>query len=286
MHDTKKIRFSGVGLVAVSSLVLSACAVTTESQLKPIDKVLTGVPDPAMKERWRNADAAGALPPINAVPAAKQPVALRRPVWVQVAAAEPSRPVIAAQAIVAAQPFSRVPVTQYDGAFQITSHRPGVLIGTLKDRTEPLELYYRLPRQKQLLDIKEKIVLNLKLRDEVVDTALQRRVILHTAQGTTPFVFIAEGSQQPYRQTIEELKLTVEQLPADEAPKEVAQHPFVKLTYGDASLTLKPGERGKLGEGERALEAYLLESLAIEPQLTLLREGQPYYVNVILYRAR
>lgn len=278
-------RISGVIPAMMVTLVITACATNTESQLKPLDKVLTGVPNPAMQEKWRSADAAGTLPPIDAIPAVKQGVTQRRPVLLQVAATEPQPPIIPPQTIATVQPFSRTPVVDYYGAFQITSHTPGVLIGTLKDRAEPLALYYKLPGKTQLIDLKEQTALNLLLSDDVVDTALQRRIVLRTAQGTTPFVFIAEGSPQLYTQTIEALKLTIEQLPFDEAPKGDERYPPVKLTYGADTLTLKPGEHGKLGEGERAVEAYLLESLAVGTQRALLREGQPYYVSVMLYRA-
>lgn len=278
-------RISRMIPAAIATLAISACASTTEPPLKPLDKVLAGVPNPAMQEKWRSADAAGKLPPIDAIPTVKQGVTQRRPVMLQVAATEPQRPAIPPQTVATVQPFSRTPVVDYVGTFQVTSHKPGVLIGTLKDRAEPLALYYKLPGKTQLVDIKEQTALNLLLRDDVVDTALQRRVVLHTGQGTTPFVFIAEGSPQPYKQMIEVLQLTIEQLPFDEAPKGEERYPPVKLTYGADTLTLKPGERGNLGEGERAVEAYLLESLAVGTQRALLREGQPYYVNVMLYRA-
>jgi hypothetical protein len=87
-----------------------------------------------------------------------------------------------------------------------------MLVGAIKGVEEPFELHYKLPDDKRQVAGRERAVLMLTLRDEVVDSALQRRVILRTEQGTTPFIYVAEGSDTPYRLVVEALNLTVEQL--------------------------------------------------------------------------
>ncbi len=264
------------------ALAVASCANTAAQQVKPIDTVLAGVSDPAMREKWRSAEAAGTLPPLAAIPAVISPLSVRRPVVLQVAAIEPQRPIVQPQTIATVQLFSTGPVSQYVGPFRVTSQKPGVLIGMLNDRDAPLELYYKMPDTLDVAAIKENTTLNLMLRDDVMDTALQRRVVLYDERGIAPFALIAEGSRQPYRQTFEALKLTIEQLPKGEARTGGEHYLPVKFSYGGDVLTLKPGQRGKLGKGDRAVEAYVLESVSIEN--AQLREGQPYYVNVMLYK--
>lgn len=259
-------------------LATSHASIAQERELKPIDKLLRGVADPKMRERWKQAEAEGKLPPIEAIPIPEQPVTRRRRVEIKEPAVQPRRPVIPAKTVADAQPFSLKPIARYQGVFQVTKHDPGVLIGTLQRREEPLELHYKLPGERRQLAIPERAKLQLSFRDEVVDSALQRHIVLRTQEGTTPFVYIAEGSQQPYRQTFDEIKLVVEQ-------QRGYGNPPVKVTYAGNTVTLKQRERQKLGEGERAVEVYLLASVAMSPQLAMLQEGQPYYVSLILYRA-
>ncbi|MGC2167100.1 MAG: hypothetical protein WA632_13930 [Gallionella sp.] len=266
----------------LAALAVASCANTAAQQLKPIDKVLAGVSNPAMQEKWHSAEAAGTLPPIDAIPAVSSPLAVRRPVMLQVVATAPQRPLVQPQTVATVLPFSSSPVVHYAGAFQVTSHTPGVLIGVLNDRAAPLELYYKLPGDLGVAKIKEQTSLNLLLRDEVLDAALQRRVVLYDERGIAPFALIAEGSRQRFKQTIEPLQLTIEQLAGGEARKGGERYLPVKISYGNDVLTLKPGERGKIGAGGHAVEAYVIESLSVDG--AMLREGQPYYINVMLYR--
>jgi hypothetical protein len=263
------------------ALAAASCASPTVRQAKPLDRILAGVSDPAMQDRWRKADAAGTLPRIDAIPEPASPLAVRRPVALQVATIEAQRPTIQAGVVATVRPFSTSPVTNYSGTFKVTSNEPGVLIGTLNERDAPLELHYKLPDPRGFAAIKAQTTLNLILRDEVADTALQRRVILYDDQGINPFASFAEGSRKPYSQTIDALQLTIEQLTQGVMHEGGERYLPVRFSYRGKVLTLKPGERGRLGKGSRSLEAYVLDSLEVEN--ALLREGQPYYINVVLY---
>lgn len=261
-------------------LLATACAPTPkEQEMEPIDRVSRGVADPKMQERWKQAEARGELPPIEAIPTPEQPVTMRRPIVVKEPAEQLRRPVISAETVVDAQIFSLEPITRYDDVLQVTKHEPGVLIGTLRQREEPLELHYRLPGERFQLAIPERAKLQLSFRDEVVASALQRRIVLRAEEGTTPFVYIAEGSDQPYWQTIDDLGLVIKQQRAE-------GNPPVEVTYAGNTVTLKQGEHQKLGEGARAVEVYLITSIAESPQRAMLQEGQPFYVSLILYRAQ
>lgn len=263
--------------VLLPGFLLAACA----PELRPIDRILRSVQRPEMRERWRKAEAGGQLPPIEAIPEPKRRVAVRRPITIKPPIRPPARrPIIPVTAIAGAQPFSPKPIARYEGAFRVTQHKPGVLVGMVQRGEEPFELHYRLPppvgRQ---LAIPQGARLQLSLRDEVVGSALQRRVILRTAAGTTPFAQIAEGSNERYRTTLKEIQLLVEQQPGQ-------GNPPVKVTYAGNTAILKQGETRRLGAGAEAVEVYLLTSIARDPRRARLQEGQPFYVNIMLYRPR
>lgn len=261
-----------VSLCAV--LVATACK---QKEEKPVDKVLRGVQDPEMQKRWKQADSEGKLPPIDAIPTSKQSVTRRSPVKIIEPSQQVRRPVIPEGTVAGAQPFSLKPVTRYEGVFQVTTQRPGVLVGTLEGGEGPLEVYYKIPTDHNTLIISEQAKLQLSLRDEVDGSALQRRILLHTEDGAAQFLYIAEGSDQPYRQTFEAAKIRIEQ-------QETEGNPPVRVTYAGNSVTVKQGERKKIGKGERVVEVCLITSIASSQRQALLREGQRYYVNLILYR--
>ncbi len=257
-------------------LVATACK---QEVKKPVDKVLQGVQDPEMQQRWKQADSAGNLPTIDSIPTPKESVTRRRQVEVVEPSKQERRPVIPEEAVAGAQPFSLKPITHYDGTFQVTSQRPGVLVGMLEANEGPLELYYKLPAKYDTLVIPKQAKLQLSLRDAIEGTALQRRILLYTEDGTAQFLYIAEGSAQPYRQTIEAAKIRIEQQGKEDNPP-------VRVTYASNSVTVTQGERKKIGLGEQAVEIFLISSIASSQRQSLLREGQPYYVNLIMYRVQ
>ena len=278
-HTNSGVRRYGRWLLLLLGVGVSACVTAREHNARSIDNFVQGIQNPAMRELWSKADAEGKLPPIEAIPVPAKRVAQRKPGKISEPPLQPRRPVIPPSTIVDAQLFSSKPIMRYDGKFHITRHELGVLVGAVDGREEPLELYYKLPGDKVKIAVPEREVLMLTLRDEVVDSALQRRIVLSTDRGTTPFIYIAEGSTVPYRLTIEALKLTIEQQKGD-------GHPPVTITYGDKTVTIKEGERARISEGKGALDVYLRESIAIRPQQVMLQEGQPFYVDLFMYRSQ
>lgn len=261
--------------------LLTACASPGASRLSSLDQVLAGVPNADMQQRWRQAEAEGRLPPLQAIPVPRQGIEQRHRSVVAEPAREPIRPVIPARTVATVLPFSRMPVESYDGPYQIVSIKPGVIVGNLVHQEHPYELHYKLPGEVQQLAIAEPVEVTLSVRDEVVDSALQRRVVLSTRTGEVPLALIAEGSNAPYRLIMDAPDLSIEQVDVDEKTGVAG----LKVSYDGDSITLKPGGRGQVGR-ERPLAVYVLESSAMPRQRAMLQEGQPYYVNVMLYRVR
>lgn len=261
------------GLLAIS------CASTQQKEMAPTDRVFTGVHDPQMQMVWKKAEAEGKLPPIAEIPTPKERVSQREPAVIREPKITIRRPLISETTVADAQPFSLKRLERYEGIFEVTQHEPGLLIGRLQQRADLLELYYKIPGERNRIAIVERAKLQLSFRDEVVDSALQRSIVLSTDKGTTPFVYVAEGSNEPYRKTLKQISLAIEQ-------QGKSGNPPVKITYRGQSVTLKQGERRKIGAGESAAEVYLLRSVAIRPQQALLQEGQPFYVTIMMYRAQ
>jgi len=266
---------------AISAAVSSACSISRTHKAVQLDTVLQGVADPAMQQRWKRADAEGKLPPFDALAAPAKTVVRRQPVVMREPVTEPRRPVINAATVATVEPFSRTPIDAYDGPFQVLKHEPGLLVGTTNSSREPLELHYKLPNGARAITLRRDDALVLTLRDQVDDSALQRRVVLRRREGAALLVYLAEGSNTPYRQSISSVHLDIRQRSDGENP-----HPPVEVTYGGATVVLKPGTHARIGRADRAAEIHLLESSARTKAQTMLGEGQRFYVNLILYAAQ
>jgi len=262
-------------------LSLGACASSANNQgLKPIDKITIGIKDKNMRALWIQADKAGNLPPLAQIPAPEKRVSQRQLVTTEkIETPKPIRPVIHKKVAVDIQPFSSGRIIQYHGDFQIIDNKLGVLIGKIKNSDKPLEFHYKLPdkSKSRMLRLKQKSVLQLSFLNDVQDTALQRRIVLSDKGNIAPFVYISEGSNKPYNKVIKEVGLIIEQQNKTESP-------YVKVTYKKETVVLKQGEYRRIGKGNNAVEVYLRASVAINQKKQVLREGQAYYVNLVIYR--
>src|SRR5262245_51898135 len=243
--------------ITILVLTLSGCAQTpTRSQYGSIDDVIANVRDPAMKKVWLDAQAANTLPPVSKIPAPDNPVSQRQVVRVGVAASKPKRPVIPDRTVITVEPFSEEEITSYNGRFEVISHEAGVLQGRLRDQTPLFEIFYKLPGGKQIMHAQRSAVLNLTYRDDVLDNALQRRIVLRDPETSrTLLVAIAEGSHKPYRTEIKEIGLVIEQASEGENPP-------VTVRYAGQSVVLRQGEAKVIAKDKQQLRVHLLNSYA------------------------
>lgn len=265
-------------LLFVGVLATGCASAAGQKELKPVDKVLLGVSNPKMKQVWKQAEAKGELPPIEAIPTPKKHLTKREPTVVKEPVAPKRPPIITDKTLAKVEPFSLTPIVKYDGLFQVTKHEPGVLTGRLQQRDEQLELYYKLPGKLRSIPVSKTSELALSLRDEVAESALQRSIVLRNKEGEIQLVYIAEGSDKTYRRTIKSLNLIIEQ-------EEGYGSPPVSITYAGTTITLKEGEKQKVGDGQQTAEVFLITSTAMSPQQAMVREGQPYYVRLIMYKS-
>ena len=264
--------------LGVLTAALGACAQTpTRSQAGSMDDVVASVQDPSMKKVWLDAQAKRTLPPADKIPVAEQPVSRREIAQVKAAPTRPVRPVIPKESVIAVQPFSEKPITDYDGRFEVISHEAGVLKGKLQNQ-DSLEILYKLPGTTLARQVERSSTLHLRYRDEVLGNALQRRIVLLDPETRrAPLIAIAEGSPQPYQTVIKELGLVIEQQTRGE-------NPAVTVRYGEEAVTIGEGETKTVGEGTQRLTIYLLNSYVQDRRYAEVDPGQPYYVNIILYQ--
>jgi hypothetical protein len=252
------------------------CAASGQKGSVSSESVFAGVPDPKMQQVWQKAAASGTLPSMEGIPKPKQLITEREPIIITEMETKKKRPFFAEGESVGVKPFSLEPVRSYEGDFQVTRHTPGLIVGNLVQRGEQYEIHYKIPNPQRMIAVAEQTDMKLSLRDEVVGSALQRRIVLSKADGTPSFIYLAEGSDRPFTKSLMQAGLKIEQ-----AGK--SANPPVQVTYRGQSVTVEPGERKQVGQGASAVEIYLLWSVAISPQQAMLQEGQPYYVNLMIY---
>ena len=257
-------------------LVTTGCASNGQKGSASAGRVFAGVPDPKMQQVWQKAEAAGTLPSMQGIPVPKQFITDRERIVIAELEPQKRRPFFAEGVSAGVKPFSLKPVTFYEGDFKVTRHTPGLIVGNLSQRGEQYEIHYKIPGAQRKVAVAEQTDMKLSLRDEVVGSALQRRIVLSKADGTPSFVYIAEGSDRPITKTLMQAGLRIEQAGKSDKPP-------VQVSYRGQSVTVEPGERKRVGQGANAVEIYLLWSVAISPQQAILQEGQPYYVNIMIY---
>jgi hypothetical protein len=267
--------------LAFSALACTRAADDTPPRVSSVDQIIDAVPDSAMKQRWRDAAARGQLPAFDSLPASSRGVTTRTPAQV-VDSPRVAAPTGIQQGVVATvRPFSTRPVTQYAGAFVITSASAAVIRGTLAGRQEPFELHYKLPAGAQLMEPAPNAQHQLRVRDEVDNQSIRRELVLTTADRAPVLVYISDGGMRPYERRFDDLPLSITQ----RAPGRDSVAP-VTVTLGGANATLRPGERAQFTVGGVPIGVFLESSYWTPSDRVETAEGDAYHVTLMLYRVR
>lgn len=268
-----------VGALVAATLACSRGADDQQTEVTSVDQIVAGAPDDSMKQRWREAEKKGQLPPLDTLPPAGPPITQRTPARVQDSPRTPARPVIQDAVVATVQPFSTTALAQYAGPITITNATPTSIAGTLPGRADPFELHFKLPDRAQLQAPALKTEHRLRVRDEVQNQSLRRELFLSTASRAPLLVYVSDGGMRPYSRTFEEIPLTVTQLApgADGVSR-------VTLALGGAAATLRPGERARLAAAGAALGVFLESSFWTPADQVEAAEGDAYHVVFMLYR--
>ena len=270
-------RFAHVAALLLVGIGQVQAAAPDVASQEMFEKILAGVQTPSMRQRWLDAYENGELPALDDIPLPEQSFVKRKPNRMMVDALPPRRPVINPNTI-DVQPFSPTARHAYEGGFTVLTHDSGVINGKLDGQEEPFEILYKLPDGRELRRLRADMTYQLVYEDNVEKSAQQRRILLSDRETNALILAsIAEGSQDPYETTIDNLNLTIKQ-------DEEGASPAVEVIYRDQAVTLRQGQQKVIGTGVNAVHVYLLTSYHDMSPSGSLTEGQPYYLRIVLYR--
>lgn len=275
-----------LSLVLCAALV-SSCrpAEPAERRVEDLEDVLAAVPDSAMRERWREAQDAGRLPPLDSLRVPTNPIATRTPATVDTTRQVPPSVQIPQGAVADARAAVTPPISDYEGPATLEEVGATSMILRLTDTaaagaaTQPrMEIHYTLPTGARLAQLPASASVSL-IFHESVESGSQRRIIAVAQERAPVLVRVSDGSQTPYARTFRGAQLSVRQNAPD-----ADSISTVTITYAGRALTLRPGERQRTRDARGDVEIFLESSYYTPAARVQLAEGDPYHVRFMVYR--
>lgn len=272
------LRFS----VPVALLALSVTSVSCRREEPPVrqvqnlDEVLEAVPDQAMRERWRTAQAEGRLPALEHLRLPTQPISVRQRATVPATESQPTTVAVPQGAVADVRAIASPSIANYDGVVTLDSVNQERIVARLTGaQAARLEVAYKLPQGAALATPSQQPV--SLLMSESTASGSQRRIVGFSQERAPLLWRIADGDSKPYTRTFAAAQLSVRQ----NAPGRDGVS-TVTISYGGRSVTLRPGERNRAGEIEFFLESsYYTPAASVE-----LAEGDPYHVRLVAWRVQ
>jgi len=250
-------------------------------QVENLDEVLAAVPDAAMRERWRTAQAEGRLPPLESLRLPTQTVSLRQRATVP-ATDQQSTTVRVPQGVVAdVRAIANPPIANYDGTVTLDSVDQERIVARLPDGAQAgrVEVAYRLPQGATLAPPTPQPV--SLLFSETIASGSQRRIVGFSQERAPLLWRISDGDSKPYARTFAAAQLSVRQnAPGSDGVSTVT------ISYGGRSITLRPGERNRARDARGEIEFFLETSYYTPAASVELAEGDPYHVRLIAWRVQ
>jgi hypothetical protein len=270
--------------VALLALSLSTIGCGAEEpavrQVEDLDQVLEAVPDAAMRERWRAAQAEGRLPPLEMLRLPAQPVSLRQQATVPAPGSAPATARVPQGVVADVRAIANPPIANYDGGVTVESVDPERIVARLPDTAQSarIEVAYRLPQGATLAAPTGPVALFLS---ESEASGSQRRIVGFSQERSPLLWRIADGASKPYARTFASAQLSVRQnAPGSDGVSTVT------ISYGGRSLTLRPGERNRVRDARGEIEFFLESSYYTAPASVELAEGDPYHVRLTAWRVQ
>ncbi len=272
-------------LLAALALSVSACSSATQSQpaqrprtVESVEQITASIQDSAMRERWRQAAAAGQLPSLSTLPVPDTAISTRKRVTVTGDVPLTRGPVIAPQTVADVRLVGLDTLRAYRGPITLGDTAGGRLRAALTAGTPAVEIHYKLPGNQPLLVLPGPH--SLVYRDEMVNNTMRRELLL-TSPNAPVLLHLNDGGAAPYDRAFRELPLRVRQV--GQAEQRVSP---VEITYADQQLVLRPGERRRARDGAGEVEFFVLSSYYLQPAEIETAEGDPYHVIMMMYRVR
>ena len=266
------------------SLLASACSSATQSRpaerpgrVENIEQITASIQDSAMRERWREAAAAGQLPSLGSLPVPDTIISTRQRARVADARLQRGAALIPPQAVADVRLMGLDTLRVYRGPITLGDSAGGRVRATLAG-APAVEIHYKLPGNQPLVLLPGP--LTLVYRDDVVNSSVRRELII-TAPNAPVLLHLNDGSNQPYDRTFRELPLRVRQ--TGQADQLISP---VEITYADQQFVLRPGERRRARDAAGDVEFFVLSSHYTPPAQVETAEGDPYHVQLFMYRVR
>ena len=251
-------------------------------QVQNLDEVLAAVPDAAMRERWRAAQAEGRLPPLESLRLPTQTVAVRQRATVPAATAPPQTTARVPQGAVAdVRAIANPPVANYDGNVTLDSVDRERIVARLPDGAQAarVEVAYKLPDGATLATPTQQPV--SLLLSESIASGSQRRIVGFSQERAPLLWRISDGDRKPYARTFAAAQLSVRQnAPGADGVSTVT------ISYGGRQIMLRPGERNRARDARGEIEFFLETSYYTAPASVELSEGDPYHVRLVAWRVQ
>lgn len=249
-----------------------------QSRAATVERLIRSIPDERTQQFLRVAAANGLLERVLDVILPQNQFVTRTNARVPVARQQSNRPRIPASVLADVRPFSETPVIQAAGPFRVLSSRPGLIVGRVADKPDPVELFYKLPENRQVIGVPPNSVLTITLRDETFGMAQHREVTLLAGDGRPLLYFLSDGSPRPYARSVASQTLRIVQ----QAPDATGRAPVSIAGTGFAPQVIRVGSRTVVGPVGRQSEFVLLES-SVPSEASRSSEGDAYHVTILMY---
>jgi len=274
-------------LPALFAASLASCrpAEPAERRVEDLEEVLAAVPDSAMRERWREAQEAGRLPPLDSLRVPTNPIGTRTAATVDTTRQAPPSVQIPQGAVADARAAVTPAITDYEGPAILEEVGAASMTLRLTDTTaagaatQPrMEIHYTLPTGARLAQLPASAPVSLTFH-ESVESGSQRRIIAVTEERAAVLMRVSDGNRTPYARTFRGAQLSVRQ----NAPG-ADSISTVTITYAGRALTMRPGERQRTRDARGEVEIFLESSYYTPEERVQLAEGDPYHVRFMVYR--
>jgi hypothetical protein len=273
-------------LLALFSAPLASCrpAEPAEERVEDLDEVLAAVPDSAMRARWREAEAAGRLPPLDSLRVPTNPIGTRRPATVDTMRQPPPNVQIPQGAVADVRAVVTPAIIDYEGPATIEEVGATSIILRLADTVAGaatqarMEIHYKLPAGARLVQLPASAAVSLSFHESVEDGS-QRKIIAIAQERAPVLMRVSDGDRTSYARAFRAAGLSARQ----NAPG-ADSISTVTFTYAGRALTLRPGERQRTRDAGGEVEIFLESSYYTLPAGVMLAEGDPYHVRFMVYR--
>ena len=271
--------------------LVGLCVLSLRAHSQPIpqdsvSRLIAAIPDSQVRRLLQTAAHSPGLAGVLArMLSYEAPLAARRTTGVAFPLQHFGPPRIPDSALADVRPYSTNPIIGYRGGYVITDTALGRLVGQLDSIATPFQLFYKLPENRKLPNVRPGMRLQLRLIDEAYGMSRHRTVFLTNEAGTPVLLYYSDGGPRPHQFLLTDPPIRITQQTGGRGGRgggggAAASAVNVELG-GQAANGLRPGQRGQIEWQGRRFEVVVLES-AVSASPNPSAEGDRYHVTVLV----